>query len=36
MFHWTNYRCHVNTAVNIPALNNGFDLLKNKTIYSLF
>ena len=27
MFYWTNYRCHGNTAVNKPALNDGFDLL---------
>ena len=36
MFYWTNYRFHGNTAVNKPALNNGFDLLSENSVVRSF
>ena len=32
MFHWTECRCHGNTAGNKPALNNGFDLFSENPV----
>ena len=36
MFYWTKYRCHDNTAVNKPAIKNGFDLFSENSVVRFF
>ena len=34
--YWSEYRCHGNTAVNKPALDNGFDTFSENPVVRFF